>query len=263
MLTEKAMVRRVMWFGAALLVAQTAGAQLPGGGGMGGMGGSRRGGMGGMGGMGGGMERVGREQNMKFPSAKSLQDYNPASLLLDKHNKLKLTDAQQEQMKALRFVIFERNASLLARYDSLQRDYKPPQFNAGAGGLGGGSGGGFGGRGGARGGGRGEGGRGEGGQGGQAQDPVADSTRRSAMRQMMQLRQLADSLEDRRRTDVREVLTALSDEAQKKKAAEFLDKQDIEFAKEFPAPPQQRGQRGPGGEGDPNGAGGGRGRPPA
>jgi hypothetical protein len=234
------MERRVLWFAAALLTAQTASAQIPGGGGMGGMGGGRRGGMGGMGGMSGGMERVGRAQNMKFPSAKALQDYNPASLLLDKHKKLKLTDAQQEQMKALRFMIFERNATLLARYDSLQRDYKPPQLGGGA--LGGGDfGGGMGGRGGARGGGRGEGG--EGGQG--RQDPAADSTRREAMRQMMQLRQLADSLEDRRRTDVRDVLSALSDDAQKKKAAEFLDKQDIEFAKEFPAPPQQRSGRDP------------------
>jgi hypothetical protein len=189
---------------------------------------------------------------MKFPSAKTLQGYNPASLLLDKHKKLKLTDEQQEQMKALRFSIFERNASLLARYDSLQRDYKPPQFNAGAGGFGGG----LGGRGGARGG-----GRGQGGEGGQ-QDPVVDSTRREAMRQMVRLRQLADSLEDRRRTDVRDVLSVLSDEAQKKRAAELLDSQDIEFAKEFPAPPQPRGQRGPGGEGNPNGSSGGRGRPP-
>jgi hypothetical protein len=256
------MVRRILWFGAALLGAQTATAQLPGGGGMGGMGGmggGRRGGAGGMGGMGGGMERVGRAQNMKFPSAKALQDYNPASLLLEKHKKLKLTDAQQEQMKALRLMIFERNATLLARYDSMQREYKPPQLDGGA--LGGGSGGGFGGGVGGRGGARG-GTRGQGGEGGQAQDPVADSTRRSAMREMMQLRQLADSLEDRRRTDVREVLSSLSDDAQKKKAAEFLDKQDIEFAKEFPAPPQQRGQRGPGDEGDPNGSGGGRGRPP-
>ena len=237
------MVQRIVWFGAVLLATQTASAQLPGGGGVGGMGGGRRGGMGGMGGMGGGMERVGRAQNMKFPSAKTLQDYNPASLLLNKHKKLKLTDAQQEQMKALRLAIFERNASLMARYDSLQRDYKPPQLGGGA--LGGGDfGGGFGGRGGGRGGARG-GGRGEGDQGGQAQDPVADSTRRVAMRQMMQLRQLADSLEDRRRTDVREVLSALSDDAQKKKAAELLDKQDIEFAKEFPALPQQRGGRDP------------------
>ena len=248
------MVRRMMWLSVAALATQAALAQPPGGG-MGGMGGGRP--PGGMGGM-GGMDRSSREPNMKFPSAKTLQDYNPASLLLDKHKKLKLTDAQQTQLKDLRLAIFERNVGLLARYDSLQREYTPPKLGGwpggcpdGAGGPPGGGppgGGGLGGRGGARGGGRGGGEAGQGGQtgqGGDASDPVADSTRRAAMRQMMQLRQLADSLEVRRRADLHDVLNALSSDSQKKTAAKYLDKQDLEFSKKFPSLPAPRGDRAP------------------
>lgn len=150
-----------------------------------------------------------REMNVKFPSAKSLEKYNPAALLLDKHKKLKLADAQQTQLTGLRLQIFERNATLLARYDSVQRDFHMPQASQ---------------------------------RRGEEPSPAADSTRRTAMREMRELRQLADSLQDRRRADVRDVLTALADDTQRKQAAEYLDKQDIEFSKEFPAPPQQRGQ---------------------
>jgi hypothetical protein len=178
-----------------------------------------------------------RMPNLQFPAAKSLEKYNPAELMLDKHKKLKLTDAQQQQLKGLRAQFFERNAGVLARYDSLQREYKPPQMAAGgpqAGGRGGRSG---------RSGGMGR----ESGDGSEAQD----STRRAALRQVVQLRHVADSLLERRRTDVRDVLNALTDEAQRKKAAEFLDKQDIKFAKEFPSLPGLRNSRGPEGEGGP------------
>jgi hypothetical protein len=218
----------MMMLMALLLAAASASAQI-GGGGMGGMGGRRGGGRGGMGGM-NGMERVGREQNMKFPSAKSLEKYNPADLVIDKHKKLNLADSQQEQFKGLRQQIFERNATLMTRYDSLQRDFRPPQFSP---------------------------------QRGGESSPAVDSTRRVAMVQMRQLRMLVDSLLDHRRADVHDVLSALTDEAQRKKAAEYLDKQDIDFAKEFPQPPAQRNN------GDDStgrgGYGGGRGgrRPPA
>jgi hypothetical protein len=222
---------------AMLVAAQSANAQFPGGGGGGmgggGMGGGRRGGGMGGGGMGGGrdggMGRNTRQPDVKFPSAKTLEKYNPASLLLDKHKKLSLADSQQARLTGLRLQIFERNAPLLASYDSLQRDFKPPTFDPRSA---------------------------EGGQ------PAVDSTRRAAGRQMFQLRQLVDSLQDRRRADVQEVLRALADDTQRKKAAEFLDKQDIEFSKEFPAPPMQRGDREPGGEGGPGGGGRGGRRPP-
>lgn len=201
-------MRRTIWaFAVLLLAAGTADAQ-GGMGGIGGMGGRRggRGGMGGMGGRrGGGMANGGsRASNMKFPAAKTLEKYNPAALMLDKHKKLSLADSQVALFRQMEQRIFERNAMLLARYDSLQKDFRPPRIDA---------------------------------RGGGASEPAADSTRRVAMIRMRQLRTLGDSLQGRRRTDVQEVLGALTDAAQRKKAAEFLDKQDEEFSKEFPAPP--------------------------
>ena len=228
-------VRRTIWvFAVLVLAAGTAHAQ-GGMGGMGGMGGGRggRGGMGGMGGRrGGGAEGGGsRAPNMKFPAAKALEKYNPAALMLDKHKKLSLADSQVALFRQMEQRIFERNATLLTRYDSLQKDFRPPRFDA---------------------------------SGGSAGDPTADSTRRAAMMQMRQLRTLVDSLQDRRRTDVQEVLGALSDEGQRKQAAEFLDKQDVEFSKEFPAALMQRGNRGgEGAPGNPGGMGRGGRRPPA
>ena len=220
---------------AILLVAQAATAQFPGGGGGGmggGMGGGRRGGgMGGGrggGGRDGGMGGGARAVDMKFPSAKTLEKYNPAALMLDKHKKLSLADSQQALLKDFRLQIFERNAPLLARYDSLQRDFKPPRFDP---------------------------------RSAEGGSPALDSTRRAAGQQMFRLRQLVDSLQDRRRVDVETVLRALTDETQRKKAAEFLDKQDVEFTKEFPAPPRQREGQNPAGEGGLGGARGGR-RPP-
>lgn len=181
---------------------------------------------------GGGAEGGGsRAPNMKFPAAKALEKYNPAALMLDKHKKLSLADSQVALFRQMEQRIFERNATLLTRYDSLQKDFRPPRFDANSGG---------------------------------AREPTADSTRRVAMIQMRQLRTLVDSLQDRRRADVQEVLGALADESQRKKAAEFLDKQDEEFSKEFPAAAMQRANRR--GEGGPESQGGmGRGgrRPPA
>jgi hypothetical protein len=224
-------VRRLIWvLAVSLLAFNTAEAQR----GMGGMGGAR-GGMGGMGGRRGGGAGGGgaRAAALKFPAAKTLEKYNPAALMLDKHKKLSLDDAQQENLKALQQQIFERNATIMARYDSLQRDFRPPRMDQ---------------------------------RNGDASSPAADSTRRVAMMQMRQLRLLVDSLQDRRRTDVQEVLKALSDEAQRKKAAEFLDKQDEDFSKEFPQQLLQRGNRGePGEPGEPGQGGMGRGgrRPPS
>ena len=211
-------MRRTAWLCTLMvLAAATAEAQRGGvgggrtGGGMGGMGGARAGGMGG-----GAMGRAGaREAKLKFPAAKAVEKYNPAALLLDKRKKLSLTDAQVAQLKDLRQRIFERNAPLLARYDSLQRDFRPPRVNP----------------------------RPAGGQDAK-RDPVADSTLRLALLQMRQLRTLADSLLARRRTDVRDVMQVLSDDTQRIRATDFLVEQDADFSDEFPAAVMRRDDAG-------------------
>ncbi|MHB8838469.1 MAG: Spy/CpxP family protein refolding chaperone, partial [Gemmatimonadaceae bacterium] len=188
------------------------------GGGTGGMGGGRRGGGMGGGGAPGGMARGTRATSIKYPSAKTVQKYNPAELLLEKHKKLKLTDGQQAQLKDLRLQIFDRSADLLARYDSVQREFKPPQ-------------------------------------------PGADGAQQGAFQQMRELNRMVDSLQQNRRAAVQQVLAVLTDENQRKKAAELLDKQDIKFTKEFPALSAPRGTREPGG--DASSGEFGRRRPPA
>jgi hypothetical protein len=197
------MHRSICLLALLLLAAGTADAQR-GRGGSGGMGGGRAGGMGGMGGGRGGA-MGGREQqpNMKFPAVKKIKKYNPAALIIGKRRKLALTGAQVGQLKELRQRIFDRNAALLARYDTLQRNYRPPQMNA---------------------------------RQGRTSEPVTDTTRRRALLEMRQLRILGDSLLERRRTDVREVMDVLIDDTQRIRAGGYLDEQDMDFADEFPAP---------------------------
>jgi hypothetical protein len=160
-----------------------------GGGGMGGMGGSRRGGRGGMGG-------EGSRAAPKFPVAKDLEKLNPAALLVDKHRKLSLNDSLVATLKSLELKIYERNGTLLARYDSVRKDYKPPS--------------------------------------GTPSTAADDKAQADAMVQMRMMRGILDSLIERRRVDVQESL-GLVPEDHKRQAAEFLDKQDKEFLEQIPS----------------------------
>src|SRR5258708_36260352 len=148
---------RLLSLAVMLLVPSLAAAQ---GGGMGGMGGGRRRG-GGMGGNEGGREAA----PPKFPEAKDLQNYNPAAYLIDKRKKLSLADSQVAALKSLEGRIFERNAPLLVRYDSLRREYHPAARDANA-----------------------------------APATAPDSTRFAATMQVRSMRALLDSLSERRRT---------------------------------------------------------------
>src|ERR1039457_2079215 len=150
---------RVSSLAFVLLVPSIALAQR--GGGMGGMGGGRRGG--GRGGEGGAREA----EPPKFPEAKDLQKFNPASLLIDKKKKLSLADSQVAALKALESKIYERNAALLVQYDSLRSAYRPPARDANA-----------------------------------TPSPGADSARTASLTQMRFMRSLLDSLSERRRLDV-------------------------------------------------------------
>ncbi|MDZ7631996.1 MAG: hypothetical protein U5K74_11800 [Gemmatimonadaceae bacterium] len=87
-------------------------------------------GMGGMAGRrpDGGMSRMGRPNALpKFATTNELQSFNAAEALLKEGRKLKLTDEQTTQLTALRATLYERNADLMVRYDSVRRNYKIPK----------------------------------------------------------------------------------------------------------------------------------------
>jgi len=189
-----------------------------GGGMSGGGGGGGRGGMGGgRGGM-GGPPGMGSRSAPQFPTAKKLEELNPAELLIEKQKKLKLADSTVVALGALRQAIFERNSDLMSRYDSLQHAYRPPT---------------------------------QGSREDRGAEP--DSTRRQAGLQMQQLRVTLDQLSERRRTDMRESL-ALVPETSREEAAKLLDKQDGKFTDLMPVMPtrQGNGREGEGRRGPPD-----------
>jgi hypothetical protein len=106
--------------------------------------------------------------------------------------------------------IYERNGNLIARYDSVQRIYKPVNAN-------------------------------------DASSIKADSVRTRALGQILVMNAVFDTLVTRRETDDADALAMIADEKQKKKVAELLDKQDASFVKLMPAgtPARKAGRRRP------------------
>ena len=173
----------------------------------------------GMGGMGGGGRRNGGmggnggyRSAPTFPIAKDLEKLNPAALLVDKRKKLSLTDSQVAPLKTLELRIYERNGALLSQYDSVRKDYRPHS--------------------------------------GQAVTAADDKAQADAITQMRLMRSILDQLIDRRRTDVQETLSLVPEE-QKRKAAEFLDKQDREILEQIPSSSAVPGGDGQGRRGRP------------
>jgi hypothetical protein len=75
----------------------------------------------------GSQQPIGRNQIPKFATTNELQSLNAAEALLKDAEKLKLTEAQVSQLSALRGTLYERNADLIARYDSVRRNFKVPK----------------------------------------------------------------------------------------------------------------------------------------
>ena len=77
---------------------------------------------------GGGDGRIGGQRGgiPKFATAKELEKFNAADALLQDQRKLRLTEAQTAQLTTLRASLYEKNADLLVRYDSVRRNYRPP-----------------------------------------------------------------------------------------------------------------------------------------
>jgi hypothetical protein len=62
----------------------------------------------------------------KFATAKDLEKFNAADAVLNDQRRLKLTEAQVAQLTSLRATLYEKNADILVRYDSVRRNFKPP-----------------------------------------------------------------------------------------------------------------------------------------
>ena len=144
----------------------------------------------------------------KYPAAVELQKFNPVVFLIDQRKKMSLSDSQVTFLRPLQSAIYERNADLLARYDSVQRIYKPENAN-------------------------------------DASNLKADSVRIRSLQQTLIMNSVLDSLMTRRQNDDLDALALIADDKQKKKAAELLDKQDADFARLMPAGAPRGGRRRP------------------
>lgn len=133
-----------------------------------------------------------------LPTARDLEELNPASLLVDKRKKIGLTDETVAQLKTLAATIKERNTLVLSAYDSVRRKVRPPNFGSKA-----------------------------------SQAP--STTEREQMQQaMMGMRELLLRMRAQRVADTEETIKLVTDDAQKKKALEFLKDQDEDLDQLLP-----------------------------
>lgn len=168
-----------------------------------------RGGMGGMGSMGGrNDQRSGRSGLPKFATAKELERFNAADAVLNESRKLKLTEAQVAQFTALRATMFEQNARLLVRYDSVRRDFKVPKALDGT-------------------------------PSGASAEPPSREEMMALSDQMKVMMDVADELVARRPEQVAACL-ALLDDSQKGRAADVLKDQSGDLRKQVPERPRRR-----------------------
>lgn len=163
---------------------------------------------GGMGGRRGGMGDEMRRPEMKVASAKEIEKLNPAALLIDRRKKLSLSDSVVARLRNVEMAIYERNAPLLASYDSIRNDFHPPKPEK-MGDL----------------------------------SPQEMSTLRN---QLQGIVGVLDQLQERRKRDVKESLEPLPD-GSRKDAEKMLDKQDVELNDLRPKGAPRAGERRPGG----------------
>jgi hypothetical protein len=195
-------------------------------GGIGGTGGVRIGGgsrLGGGGpGGGGGIARRGGARAPEFPKAKDLEQFNATLPLLDQRRQLHLSDSSEASLTRLRATLNARNSDLIARYDSVRRDFKMPKPQ----------------RGGDRGRGR------RGGEDTPASDTIAapaDAMEKARI-QMRVMWDVGDQLMARRTNDVADCLNAIPPE-QYGQAQRLLDEQTSqlrELLAQTSMPPQRR-----------------------
>lgn len=191
----------------ALLIAALLPAPMLAQGGYGGYGGGPGGRRGG-----GDYGRVGQRNALpKFGTAKELERFNAADALLQDQRKLKLSEAQVTQLTSLRATLYEKNADILVRYDSVRRDYRPPVALTDP--------------------------RGPAGEGSlPGQEEMA-----KLREQMLLMMTLGEQLMDRRGEQVTACL-ALVDDSQRDRATKVLDDQTSELRKQIPERPTRDGR---------------------
>jgi hypothetical protein len=133
-----------------------------------------------------------------MPTARDIEEMNPASLLVDKRKKIGLADETVSALKTLAASIKERNKSALSAYDSVRRKVRPSNF-------------------------------------GDKTSQAPSTAEQQDMRQAMTaMRQIVQSLRAQRIVDTEETMKLVADETQKQKAIEFLKDQDEDFDKMLP-----------------------------
>ena len=192
----------------ALLIAALIPAPVVAQGGYGGYGG----GPGGRRGGGGDYGRVGQRNALpKFGTAKELERFNAADALLQDQRKLKLSEAQVTQLTSLRATLYEKNADILVRYDSVRRDYKPPVALTDP-------------------------------RGPAAEGSLPSQEELAKLReQMLLMMTLGEQLMDRRGEQLAACL-ALVDDSQRDRATKVLDDQTSELRKQIPERPTRDGR---------------------
>jgi hypothetical protein len=179
---------------------------------------AQRGGRGGAATAGGGAEG-GAPRLQRPATAGQIEDLNPARLLVDKRKKLSLVDSQVAQMKVLEKKIKERNAALLAQYDSVRDEMRFGNVAPAPGSMAATMGTGGSGRRNA-----------PSGSGTTMQTPEEAAKLRE---QLIALRVIGMQIRERRPADLAEALALLTPD-QQKKAEEFVNEQEEEVNRLLP-----------------------------
>jgi hypothetical protein len=165
------------------------------------------------------------------PTMGQLEDLNPAAMLVDKRKRITLADSQVAQLRAVEKKIRDRNAPILAEYDSVRKEMRFPSSGPQGGEMGFSMGSGA----------RNNRNRASGtsaatGGGGSSPDQTPEAQARLRA-QMQTLGEIGLKLQERRAADLAESLAVLTPD-QLAKAQELVTEQNEEFDRILPRAPR-------------------------
>lgn len=144
-----------------------------------------------------------------MPSSRDLVRMNPAAVLVDKRKKLALPDSVVKQLKAVQKTIDERNAAMMAQYDSIHKWTMPLASSSSGSAMSPGFS------------------DADKSRASSAPSPAEEAKMQSSMRD---LRRLVADYRERRKADVTDALAVIPD-AQKAAATDLLTQQDADLDK--------------------------------